>query len=334
MSRKDKPAGQLKLPTHNPSTHSSKLAKRHQAKFQWRFLSPHYWPTWSIYLLCFFLRLIPIKVLAWMGNGIAALMIRGNGRRKRLAMTNFELCFPELSPSEKRELYQHHARILAHVYMNYGRLFFDSRNSLLDRFDVEGMAHIDQVKRNGKNLILLVPHSLAFEYIGQFACTQLAIVSVARTHANNKLLDWMVTRFRTRFGGEFLSTTDSMLPLIRSVRRGNVLFYLPDEDQGQATSVFAPFYGVEKATMPTLGRLVKACNASVVPVVPLYDPDSTRFTLRFLPALEAFPTGDPVEDATRINQVIEDIIDVDRAQYMWSAKIFRTRPDGEKKLYR
>ena len=325
MGRDDQPGEQ--------NNSSPELEGAHQVEFQWSFLAPRYWPTWSFYLLCVFLRPIPIKVLNRLADRFANLLVRGNGRRKQLAMANLSLCFPELSAAERLSLYHRHARILTHVYLNYAKLLFGNTRSLLERVDTAGEEIIQQLRDTGKNIILFLPHSLAFEYIGQWCVLHYPVVSVVRTHNENPLLDWIVTRFRTRFGAKFVSSTASMRPLIRSVRAGNFLFYLPDEDQGQANAVFAPFYGVAKATMPTLARLARACNAQVIPVVSLYDPDSGRFQLRFEPPMKDLTDTDPVEVAAQINQVIEHIIDVDRAQYMWSAKVFRTRPAGEKKLY-
>ncbi|MFB3103794.1 MAG: hypothetical protein ACE1ZA_02595, partial [Pseudomonadales bacterium] len=39
-----------------------------------------------------------------------------------------------------------------------------------------------------------------------------------------------------------------------------------------------------------------------------------------------FPTGDRDKDATRMNQVLEQGIRKMPAQYMWTLKLFKTRP--------
>jgi len=64
-----------------------------------------------------------------------------------------------------------------------------------------------------------------------------------------------------------------------------------------------------------------------------YCPDRRRFTIRFYAPMEDVGRGDITEQSLRQNQAIERILDADRAQYMWSAKIFRTRPEGEASLY-
>jgi KDO2-lipid IV(A) lauroyltransferase len=85
--------------------------------------------------------------------------------------------------------------------------------------------------------------------------------------------------------------------------------------------------------MPLLGRLAESCRASVIPTLAFYSPGRRRFSIEFLEPLQDFPTGDNAQDALRMNRVIEDMVSRDPAQYLWTAKIFRTRPPGEPGFY-
>jgi lauroyl/myristoyl acyltransferase len=40
-----------------------------------------------------------------------------------------------------------------------------------------------------------------------------------------------------------------------------------------------------------------------------------------------------VQDATRMNAVIETLLAPDPAQYAWTQRIFRSRPPGGRKIY-
>jgi KDO2-lipid IV(A) lauroyltransferase len=53
--------------------------------------------------------------------------------------------------------------------------------------------------------------------------------------------------------------------------------------------------------------------------------DQGGYLVRLLPALEAFPQGDPIADATRINQVIEEQILRCPEQYFWLHRRFKKR---------
>ena len=45
--------------------------------------------------------------------------------------------------------------------------------------------------------------------------------------------------------------------------------------------------------------------------------------------LKSFPTSDPINDAAMINKTLEKLISRDISQYMWSLRLFQTRPKGQ-----
>jgi len=47
------------------------------------------------------------------------------------------------------------------------------------------------------------------------------------------------------------------------------------------------------------------------------------------PALENFPSGDNVQDALRMNQLIEEQVRNAPEQYLWVHRRFKTRPVNE-----
>jgi lauroyl-KDO2-lipid IV(A) myristoyltransferase len=219
------------------------------------------------------------------------------------------------------------------VFLGYGELMLRSPGRLRRQFDIEGLDIVQREVDRGQGIIVLTPHSLALEFAAQRLALDFPLVAIARLHHKNDLLDWIVTGFRTRHQEGVYSNSASMLGLVKQVRSGQWLYYLPDEDRGEDNSVFAPFYGVQKATMATAGRLARSCRAVVVPMMTAYSPQQRRFLIRFHEPLTALNGNDMQHDAREINRAIERILDEDPAQYMWSAKIFRTRPDGQPDLY-
>lgn len=220
-----------------------------------------------------------------------------------------------------------------HVYAGFGRLFFHGAKELNRTCTAIGQSHMQQQLDAGRNIILLTPHTVAMEMAGHWLAENYDIATVVRVHEANALLDWIVSRLRTRRALIFSHVTN-LLPLIKAVRGGRHLFYLPDDDHGAENTLFVPLFGVDKATPASLGRLAKACAAAVIPTATAYDPNTRRYHIEFLPALPNFPSGDPRCDAATMNAAIETLIARDPAQYMWSAKIFRTRPDGAEKRYK
>ncbi|MEZ5559128.1 MAG: hypothetical protein R3E86_11400 [Pseudomonadales bacterium] len=305
----------------------------HNPEFRAALLLPRYWLTWLLFAVCALLAALPIPLRAALARLFAAIAWRLPSRRRHIARVNLRLCFPELPAAELERLLRRHAEIVIHVFLHYGQLMFGATRALEDLVDVCGREHFDAAVADGSNVILLTPHAAALEHVGQWIALQHPLVSVVRLHEGDEALDWIVSRMRNRFGAHFVGHRDGMLPLIKAVRSGDWLYYLPDEDQGGDNAAFAPFYGVPKSTIATLGRLADSCRAVVLPFAGGYCIERRRFWIRFLPARAFHASGDAAADARRTNELLEEIIDVDRAQYMWSQKIFRTRPPGIDKPY-
>jgi len=304
----------------------------HQPVFQRRFLRPRYWPIWFAALMSVILAFLPGRLRAGLGDGVGRLLSRIDSRTGRIARKNLSLCYPQMTDGQRDRLLGEHFRIAAHILLGYGQLLVRSPRHLRKQFDIQGLENVGQAVSRGKNVILLSPHFLSIEYAGQCLSHQYPMVSMVRLHSN-PVMDWIVTRFRTRYGGEVYSHEASLLSLVKATRSGKWFIYFPDEDKGAETSIFLPFCGISKATMPLLGRLAEGCRAAVIPTLAFYSPDRRRFSIEFLEPLRDFPTGDKTQDALRMNRLIEDMVNRAPAQYLWTAKIFRTRPPGEPGFY-
>ncbi len=94
-----------------------------------------------------------------------------------------------------------------------------------------------------------------------------------------------------------------------------------------------PFFGVPAATLTAPGRIAAATGAQVIPVVATYLPHYRGWKVKFYPPFEAYPGDDMVEAARRMNAFIEERVREAPAEYFWTHKRFKTRPDGEASLY-
>jgi len=97
--------------------------------------------------------------------------------------------------------------------------------------------------------------------------------------------------------------------------------------------VFASFFGVQTAVTPGFSRFAQLTRAEVIPCFTKLLPNGAGFEVIFLPPLAGFPTGDAVEDARRMNQTIEQGIAEMPEQYFWVHRRFKSRPEGEERLY-
>jgi len=68
------------------------------------------------------------------------------------------------------------------------------------------------------------------------------------------------------------------------MQAGRPFYYLPDMDYGQRDTIFAPFFGVDAATITGVSRLARLARARVLPCITRMLPGGEGYVVRFLPA--------------------------------------------------
>ncbi|MGX9080183.1 LpxL/LpxP family acyltransferase, partial [Klebsiella pneumoniae] len=94
-------------------------------------------------------------------------------------------------------------------------------------------------------------------------------------------------------------------------------------------SIFAPFFGYPKATLPALPRLVQVSGAKAVPMLACYDEAKYCYRLEIEAPFADYPSADLMADTCRMNNMIEQQLTRDPGQYTWFLKIFDTREEQE-----
>jgi KDO2-lipid IV(A) lauroyltransferase len=122
-----------------------------------------------------------------------------------------------------------------------------------------------------------------------------------------------------------------MRSVLRTVRDGFPLYYLPDMDLGATNSIFIPFFGVPAATIPMVSRLARMTGAKVVMTVTEMTDDG--YVLHVEPPWTGFPGASVEEDTLRMNREIERWVMRMPDQYLWTHKRFKTRPPGSPSIY-
>jgi KDO2-lipid IV(A) lauroyltransferase len=104
-------------------------------------------------------------------------------------------------------------------------------------------------------------------------------------------------------------------------------------DFGLKDAAFVPFFGVPAATLLAPSRMARLLDMAVQPVVAQMLPGGQGYRVCFLAPWTDWPSDDPVADARRMNEWIEQAVRADPAQYLWVHKRFKTRPAGEPDVY-
>jgi Kdo2-lipid IVA lauroyltransferase/acyltransferase len=277
---------------------------------------------------------LPLRVQAVLGQGLGRVLFHLAASRRRVALRNLELCFPELTESARRALVREHFGWLARSLLERGLLWFAPIERVKALIHVEGDPGL--ADRSDRPVMWLAPHFVGLEQAGAGVMLFQGKrgVNVFQTQ-RNPVFHEAVIAGRRRFGNaKMYARSDSALPVVRAIKRGLCFFNACDQDFGIKDSGFVPFFGVPAATLLAPARMVRSLNMIVQPVVVEVLPGGGGYRLRFLPAWEDWPGTSSDEDAAaRMNRWIEEEVRRNPAQYLWVHRRFKTRPPGEASLY-
>lgn len=296
------------------------------------YLAPRHWPTWlglALLRLCVYL---PWSIQVKLGTFLGVLLYHLHAERRHIARVNIRLCFPELEETQRERMVRDSFISTAISVFEGGMSWWggDERNRALYR--IEGLEHYERIRARGKGMLLLGGHYTTLEISGRFLAFHVEGLQPSYKPAHNPLFEAVMAGNRKRLFDDLLPSAD-VRSIVRNLKKGKVVWLAPDQDFGRKRSVFAPFMGVQTASLTVTSRLAKMADVPVLPYFSMRLPGAEGFLIRLLPPLEDFPSGDDVADAGRINAVLEELVREAPEQYLWVHKRFKTRPPGEAKVY-
>ncbi len=277
------------------------------------------------------LHFLPLAVLARIG-AVAGLAFMVFGRERReVARTNLALCFPGWDKARRKAVLRAHFRALGRSFVEAGIVWWGSEKRIRRIVRIEGEEYVRA--QGDRRVIFLVPHFAGIEMEGLRMSMDYKGMAVY-SHQKNRVFDEFLVRVRSRFPGTRMAARqEGVKTLLRGFKDGLGLQLSPDLDLGPRDALFVPFFGVQAATVTALSRLARLANAVIVPVVVRQLPGGEGYLLRMYPAWENYPGASVEADTRHMNAFIEQRILEMPEQYYWVHKRFKTRPEGEPRIY-
>jgi len=297
-----------------------------------KLFAPKYWPTWTGLLLLRLLAFIPYSWMKIFSSLFSYLFYNLAKRRKHIIETNINLCFPEKTDAERRLLSRKAFTSTIMAIFEFSLSWWGREKQLAQLHRIEGLEHIEKALKKGKGVILVSSHFTTMEIAGACLCQHLDNLVLTYKRSTNELLDFFIQTQRLEKSAGLIKHKN-LREMLRSIKKGNVVWFAPDQDFGEKDSIFAPFMGVETCTLLSTQRIAKLTGAPVITFYGARIDSESKYVIRLSPALENFPSGDDRADATAINHAIEQQIKQAPEQYLWAHRRFKTRPKGEKGFY-
>lgn len=276
------------------------------------------------------LALLPLPVLRSMGWLIGQVLYLLAAPRRKVALRNLALCFPDATEAQRRQWARESFVGFCQTWLDRSWLWFAPREVVLDRVKLTGA--LDELLGDTPTIIF-APHFYGMDAGGSALTlhTDRAFTSIF-TPQPDPAVDVWIRNGRQRFGNvRMLNRGDGVKPILSGLRKGGLLYLLPDMDFGRNDSLFVPFYGVTAATVPSLSRFARLGRAKVISMVTRITP--TGYVAELSSAWPGYPTDDAEADTALMNQYLQSYIDVTPGQYYWVHKRFKTRPEGEPSIY-
>ena len=280
-----------------------------------------------------FMRLlahVPLPLLRGLGWLIGRVLFVLAAPRRRVALRNLALCYPEATARQRRQWARESFVVFCQSWLDRSWLWFAPREVVQRRVTLQGALHeLD----GDAPTIIFAPHFYGMDAGGTALTlrTQRAFTSIFSTHPDPAVDAWF-REGRQRFGDvRMLNRNEGVKPIISSLRKGGLLYLLSDMDFGRGESIFVPFFGVPTATVTSLPRFARLGRAKVLGLYTRMTP--TGYVAEITPAWEQYPTDDVPADTARMNRELEAAIATMPGQYYWVHKRFKTRPEGEPSVY-
>lgn len=282
--------------------------------------------------LMWLLHWLPLPVLGRFGKLVGSLLFVLLRSRRRIALINLRLCMPHLNEAERVALARAHFQSYSRSIFERAILWWAPTARLRRLIQVTPAVPLEQMAAGP--VVLLCPHFVCLDVAG-VAVAMVASASSMYVAQKNQLFDAVLRKGRSRFMPvRLFSRKDGIKPIMRALRDGLPYFMLPDMDFGDKDAPFVPFFGVPAATLTATARIAASTGAAVIPVAATFLPGYQGWQVKFYPAWDNYPGDDMLEATRRMNAFIEERVLEAPAEYFWTHKRFKTRPEGEPSPYR
>ena len=278
------------------------------------------------------LSILSRKLCLSLGQTLGLAFYYLDKKHRLIALSNLKIAFgKELPPSELK-------RIARNSFMHFGKTLMDiiklphlgeeKRNALIN---VEGEENLLKALREKKGALLFSAHYGSWE-IAPFFMAKKGKLSVIARPLDNKLLEKELLKLRTSQGSHVIYKHQATKKILRSLRAGEMVAFLIDQNVLRKQAVFVDFFGKKAATTPSLASFSLKTKSPLIPVF-CYPTSSHAYHLKIFSPLSITLEGNYNQDVLKITQICTKIIEIQIRKnpdyWLWFHNRWKTRPEEE-----
>ncbi len=274
-------------------------------------------------------RFLPRAVARALLVGLCALAF-ALGIRRRIALDNLAIAFPELSARERLRLAFRNYCHLGLCAADFLRSPSLSDDRLFALVRPDGWEKVEPLLAARRGFVVATAHLGNFELFGVYAARRKAPLTIlTRPLKGGANAGWVDTRALAGVR----EIHKGMQNLLDAVRNGEVLALLIDQNMLARRAIFTPFFGKRAATTPAPAVVADRTGAPVFLAVALRNPDGTYRTHIEGPYEMEHQGGGAADDVARftamLNGRLEALVRAHPEQWFWMHRRWKTRPPEE-----
>lgn len=291
----------------------------------------------ALRLLVGLIGALPRSLARAAGAGVGWLAFHLVARLRRVGLHNLAMAFPESTKAERMELLREEYRSLGWQLAEFCQMPRYTRKSAARFIRYEGLENYVAAKARGKGVLIVTGHLGAWELSSFFHSLMGHPMSMVIRRLDNPLVDAFVNGVRTLHGNRVLHKDDFARGLLTAMHQGETVGILMDTNMTPPQGLFVPFFGIDACTASGLARVALKTNAAVLPGFLVWSQQEKKYVLHFGEELELIRTGDIAADVhantALFTAAIESYIRRHPGQWLWLHRRWKTRPEGEERLY-
>lgn len=278
--------------------------------------------------------LLPLKWVHRIGHFSGWLTWLIPNRSRQTTVTNINLCFPTQSEEWKRRMVKQSLIETGKTGLEAGIMWNRPGDEALRLLKtVHGEDRLVAAIESDRPLILLTLHLGCWEMTNLYFSKLSSFVALYLP-AEYKQVDKMMRKAREQFKTlAYPADRKGVAQLYKTLKGGNNIIFLPDQEPSLKSGDFAPFYGVPALTGLLTSRLVQSCEPEVLFIYAKRLNNAQGFEVVIKAADADIYSPEMDTSLAGLNKSIENCINDVPEQYQWGYKRFKRRPEGMHKVY-
>lgn len=285
-------------------------------------------------LCLFLLSLCGLRITHGIANILFILFFSTNSKKYHVAYKNLKLCFPEkteywIEKTAKESIREYLKSVLETPYL------YKSSNKKIKTL-IRNIHNEELIKNcigKNKGIIFMTPHHGSWELSGLYVASKIKMFSMFKP-LRNEILNNFVFKGRESRGATLVETDNiGVKKLLKALKSNHAIGILPDHTPKINQGVMSSFYEIPVNTTTLIYKLGKKNRVPIIYVFSERLAKSKGFNIHLGVFEDDFYNLDEKTAADFLNKKIENLVNKNISQYLWSYERFRNRSGVKENIY-